>query len=78
MSEDSKDKKITVRVIRNGLPEPPDMDWSIATPEERVEAVWTLTKLCWAWNNPSMDEPKMRNDITRVIRGNRKNQETTN
>jgi len=76
MPEDSQDKEITVRVIRNGLPELPDTDWRMATPEERVEAVWTLTKLCWAWNNPSEDEPTMRKDITRVIRGKRKNEET--
>jgi hypothetical protein len=46
MPEDSQDEEITVRVIRDGLPEPPDTDWSLAAPEDRVEAVWTLTKLC--------------------------------
>jgi hypothetical protein len=78
MSEHSQDKEITVRVIRDGSPELPDKDWSLATPEERFEAVWTLTKLCWAWNNPSEDEPRMQKHITRVIRGKREDQETTN
>lgn len=77
MSEDSQAKEITVRVLRDGLPEPPDMDWSLATPEERIEAVWILTKLCWSWNNPSDDEPQMQKHITRVIRGKREDQETT-
>ena len=47
MSEDSRNDQIKVRVIRNGLPEPRDDDWSMASPEERIEAVWTLTKLCF-------------------------------
>ena len=78
MSDDSQDKEIPVRLIRNGSPEPPDRDWSMATPEERIEAVWTLTKLCWGWNNPSEDEPRMQKHVTRVIRGQREDQETTN
>ena len=78
MHEDSQDSEIIVRVIRNGLPERPDNDWSLATTEERIEAVWMLTKLCWGWNNPSDDEPQMQKHITRVIRGKREDQETTN
>jgi|KBSSwiStaDraftv2_1062776.scaffolds.fasta_scaffold714025_1 hypothetical protein len=60
MSEESQKEQITVRVIRNGAPEPPDNDWSKATPEERMEAVWTLTKLCMAWNQSSTSEPTFR------------------
>jgi len=60
MSEDSPNEKITARVIRNGAPEQPDDDWSMATPEERIEAVWTLTQLCLAWNNPSASEPRLQ------------------
>src|SRR3712207_7297022 len=54
--EDSRSKQITVKVIRDGLPEPPDNAWSMATPEERIEAVWTLTELCLAWNKTSRSE----------------------
>ena len=46
MSDDSRRNQITVRVIRDGSPEPRDNDWSLASAEERIEAVWTLTELC--------------------------------
>ncbi len=71
MFDDSRRKEITVRVIRDGLPEPPDNDWSAASPEERIEAVWTLTELCLAWNNPSSSEPRLQRAITRVQRAQR-------
>ena len=71
MSEDSQNKEIKVRVIRNGSPEAPDNDWLLATPEERVEAVWTLTKLCLAWNNPSESEPEFQRTVTRIQRARR-------
>lgn len=42
-------REIVSRVIRPGEQEPPDSeDWSDATPDERIEAVWTLTKACMA------------------------------
>lgn len=68
---DRRNEEITSRVIRNGLPEPPDNDWSMATPEERIEAVWTLTKLCLAWNSLSPSEPRLQRTITRVQRSRR-------
>jgi hypothetical protein len=71
MSEDSRNDKITVRVIRNGEPEPLDNDWAMATMEERIEGVWTLTELCMAWNNPSTSEPEFHRTITRVQRAQR-------
>ncbi len=71
MSDDSRSKQMTVRVIREGLAEPPDDDWSTASPEERIEAVWTLTKLCMAWNNPSTSEPRLQRTVTRVQRAQR-------
>lgn len=71
MLDDSQDKEITVRVIRDGLPEPPDNDWLMASPEERVEAVWMLTKLCLAWNNPSESEPEFQRTVTRIQRARR-------
>lgn len=59
---------MTVRVLRNGERELPENDWAMTTAEERIEAVWTLTKLCMAWNNPSDYEPPIQRTITRVIR----------
>jgi hypothetical protein len=65
--EDSRSEKISVRVIRNGLPEPQDTDWSMASPEERIEAVWTLTELCLAWNKSSESEPRLQRTVTRRV-----------
>ena len=61
---------IEVKVIRNGQV-PRDNAWKDSTPEERIEAVWTLTKLCLAWNNQSTDEPRLQRTITRVQRNKR-------
>ena len=69
MSEDSPNEQMKVRVIRNGEPEPPDNDWAMATMEERIEAVWTLTKICMGRNNPSDTVPELQRTVTRVIRG---------
>jgi hypothetical protein len=71
MSDDSRNERMTVRVIRNGLPEPRDDDWSRASPEERIEAVWTLTELCLAWNKPSASEPRLQRTVTRLQRAQR-------
>jgi hypothetical protein len=63
--------KISGRVIRNGQEEPRDDGWLDSSPEERIEAVWTLTELCLAWNNHSADEPRLQRTITRVERSRR-------
>jgi hypothetical protein len=68
MFEDSPNEQISVRVIRDGLPEPLDNDWSKASPEERIETAWTLTKLCMGWNNPSTDVPRLQRTVTRLQR----------
>lgn len=66
--EDSSSKQIKVRVIRDGSLEPPDNDWINASPEERVEAVWTLTEICFGWNKPSASVPRLQRTVTRVLR----------
>jgi len=71
MVEDSRHDQIRVRVIRGGLPEPPDNDWAMASPEERIEAVWTLTELCLAWNQPSASVPRLQRTVTRLQRAQR-------
>jgi hypothetical protein len=71
MVKDSRKDQITVRIIRGGLPEPPDNDWTKASPEERIEAVWMLTELCFAWNKPSASVPRLQRTVTRVQRAPR-------
>jgi hypothetical protein len=71
MLNGSGNNQIKVRVIRDGLPEPPDNDWSMASPEERIEAVWTLTELCLAWNKPLASEPRLQRTVTRLQRAQR-------
>jgi hypothetical protein len=60
MPETSPTEKITVRVIRQGQAEPFDDAWAGASPEERIEAVWTLTKLCLAWKETLTGEPDFK------------------
>lgn len=71
MNQDARQAQITARVVRHGAPEPPDDDWTSASPEERIEAVWTLTRLCWHWNQPSDSEPTFHRTVTRVQRAQR-------
>ena len=51
---------VTSRVIRPGTPEPDDIDLTALTPEQRIDAVWTLTKACMAWNTEGDDEPRLQ------------------
>ena len=67
MNEASGSREITTKVLREGEPEPHD-DWSSFTPEERIEAVWTLTKACLAWNNQVSDESRLQRTVTHIQR----------
>jgi hypothetical protein len=71
MFEDSQNEEITDRIILNGSPEPPDNDWSMASPEERIEGVWMLTKICMGWNTPSTDVPRLQRTVTHLQRARR-------
>ena len=71
VSENLQSKQIHSRVIRNGAPEPPDDGWPMASPEERIEAVWMLTELCMLWNNPSSTVPRLQRTVTRLQRAQR-------
>ncbi len=64
MAEVSPDNELSVNTIRDGQEEPSGNEWEGTTPEERIEAVWTLTKLCNGWND--VDEPRLQRNITRV------------
>jgi hypothetical protein len=70
MINDSQNRGMTVRIIRNGV-EPGDDGWMDFSPEDRIEAVWTLTKLCLAWNNHQTDEPRLQRTVTRIQRRKR-------
>ena len=59
-----------VAVIRDGR-EPRDAEWMTTSVEERIEAVWTLTKLCLAWNEQLTSEPRLQRTITRLQRAQR-------
>src|SRR5213593_3460675 len=65
-----KHRNMSTRIIRDGR-EPRDDTWKDSSPEERIEAVWTLTKLCLAWNNQQTDEPRLQRTVTRLQRGQR-------
>jgi hypothetical protein len=71
MLEASPHKEISVKLIRDGQAEPFDDGWDNSSPEERIEGVWTLTRLCLAWNNQLTDEPRLQRNITRVQRSSR-------
>lgn len=59
------------RVLRRGDPHPHEQEWEDATPEERINAVWELTRLCLAWQTDQEDEPRLQRSISRVQRPKR-------
>jgi hypothetical protein len=71
MFEASSKKEISISIIRDGQSETIKNEWADSTPEERIEGVWTLTKLCLAWNNPVTDEPRLQRTVTRIQRSSR-------
>ena len=71
MCEPSRREQISGRVIRGGRSEPLDDQWIGTSPEERIEAVWTLTKLCLAWNELPARELRLQRTVTRLQRARR-------
>jgi hypothetical protein len=74
MSKHTPRQQMTVKVIRDGSPEPPDDEWLNTSPEERIEAVWMLTEICLAWNRPSPSVPRLERTVTRVQRRERESE----
>ncbi|MCA8978963.1 MAG: hypothetical protein H6831_04755 [Planctomycetes bacterium] len=68
MDAPNPERKIVTRTIRPGAGEPADRSWRDASIEERIEGVWTLTKLCLAWNSEDDDEPRLQRSVVRVLR----------
>jgi hypothetical protein len=62
---------MTTRVIRDGHAEPIESEWADSSPEERIEAVWRLTKLCLAWSQELAGEPRLQRTVTRLQRAPR-------
>lgn len=68
---ESSPKEITTRVLRNGQAEPRENEWLNYSPEERIEGVWMLTRLCLSWNNDLINEPRLQRTVTRIQRAQR-------
>jgi hypothetical protein len=61
-------RAVTSRVIRPGQPAPQDDDWLERTPSERIEGVWTLTRILSGWNAEDSREPRLRRSVVHVQR----------
>lgn len=48
-----------------------DNDYERMTPEQRLAMVWTLTVQAWMFKEGRWDEPRLRRDVVRVVRGGR-------
>ena len=59
---------ITSRIVRPGQDEPLDDDWLSRSPEERIEGVWELTKLCHAWRGENPDELRLQRTVISIQR----------
>lgn len=62
---------VTSRIIRPGQPIPLDDEWLACSVEERVAAVWRLTRLCYAWRQEGVDEPRLHRATSSVQRSHR-------
>jgi len=61
-------RNIVSRVIRPGTPMPADDGWDAATVNERIAAVWEITRQCLAYNRDPNDEPRLQRSVSRVQR----------
>lgn len=64
-------RSCTSRVIRPGEAPPEDPQSAPLTPGERMEAVWTLTLACLAWNKDFVGEPRLQRSVVRIQRAER-------
>ena len=49
----------------------PDLWLRSLTPAQRVAMVWQLSLQAWAFKEGLLDEPRLRRDVVRTIRGKR-------
>jgi hypothetical protein len=71
MRERNASWKVTSRVVRPGEQLPLDDEWLEYTLEERIDAVWELTKQCYAWNRDDPSELRLQRSIGDVQRARR-------
>ncbi len=71
MSEQRIRPNTTLRIVRPGQEPSPDSGWLEYSVEERLAAVWELTKLCFAWSQKGNGEPRLHRSISRVLRTSR-------
>lgn len=71
MSETKAKRVVSVRAYRGQDPGEEERDWASATPEERMNAVWELTKLCLLWNAQGQDAQRLQRSIVRIQRSSR-------
>lgn len=71
MPETRVKRVVTVRALRGQDPGADERDWSTATPEERMNAVWELTKLCMLWNTQGQDAQRLQRSVVRIQRARR-------
>jgi hypothetical protein len=56
---------------RRRLGEPEDDEVLRLSAAERLAMVWPLTLQAWAFKTGTVDEPRLRRDVGRVVRGRR-------
>jgi len=61
-------RQYPVRIAKLGDAED-DAYLDLLTPGERLAMVWTLTLQAWAFHEEYRDEPRLRRDVGRVVRG---------
>jgi hypothetical protein len=71
MRERTTGKPVTARVVRPGQPIPEDDEGLDSSIEERIAAVWELTKLCHAWNQDGFGEPRLQRSVVHIQRPRR-------
>lgn len=62
--------QLPTRLCRLG-DEPEDDYVARLTPAERMALVWPITLQAWAFQTGTTDEPRLRRDVGRVVRGGR-------
>jgi hypothetical protein len=68
MRDSSHRREIVTRIHRPGDPPLEEDDWADSTAAERIEAVWTLTLQCLAWQGLGGDEPRLQRSVVRIQR----------
>ena len=71
VSEARPKRIVTARAVRGPDPGASTQDWASATPEERMNAVWELTRLCLLWNAQTPDAPRLQRSVVRIQRARR-------